>query len=81
MDYRRAPESPFPLPVVDRLEAYRWLLKAVHPSRILLAGDSAGGALVVSTLLAATECALPRPAGAILLSPWVDLQDVTRDSW
>ncbi len=74
IDYRKAPEHPFPAPVDDCEAAYRALLdQAVDPSRILLAGDSAGGGLVLAVLLRARAAALPMPAAAVLLSPWVDL--------
>ena len=54
----------------------------IHPSRIILAGDSAGGGLVIQTIIHARRMGLPGPAGAILLSPWVDLTDeTTSDSW
>lgn len=82
-DYRRPPEFPFPAPVQDCLGAYKWLLEnGIHHSKILFAGDSAGGGLCVTTLLAIAEENLDMPAGAILLSPWVDLSDTsTSDSW
>lgn len=81
-DYRRPPEHPHPGPLEDCLAAYQWALQFVPPSRIVLAGDSAGGALVVATILGAVERGLPTPAGGILLSPWVDLQDAgSSDSW
>ena len=63
-------QHPFPAAINDCVDAYKWLLRKVHPSRILFAGDSAGGGLVVSTMLAAIKENLPRPTGGILLSPW-----------
>ena len=81
IDYRRPPDYPHPIPVHDCLHAYSWLLKRVDPSRIIFAGDSAGGGLIISTLIALHELNLPHPAGAILLSPWVDINDVDTDSW
>jgi monoterpene epsilon-lactone hydrolase len=72
--YRLAPEHPFPAALEDALEAYRWLLAQGTPaSRIVVAGDSAGGHLAVT--LAAELCALglPVPAGIALFSPWADL--------
>ena len=56
-NYRRPPEHPWPVPVDDCLEAYRWLLeeRSVSPDRIVLAGDSAGGGLVLSEGAAAGE--------------------------
>ncbi len=74
-DYRLAPEHPFPAALDDAFAAYRALLDRGHrPSSIVLAGDSAGGGLVVATLLRIVEEGLPRPAGAVLISPWVDLE-------
>lgn len=73
-EYRLAPEHPFPAAVDDALAAYRWLLeRGVEPGRVVIAGDSAGGGLAVATLAAARDAGLPMPAGAALISPWVDL--------
>jgi acetyl esterase/lipase len=73
LDYRLAPEAPFPAAVEDAIAAYRWLA-AEHPSaEIVLAGDSAGGALALVTAIAARDQAL-RPASAVItFSPWTDL--------
>lgn len=74
LDYRLAPEHPFPAAVEDGLAAYRELLdRGTPPGRIVLAGDSAGGNLVLATLLAASRAGLPMPAAAALLSPVTDL--------
>jgi monoterpene epsilon-lactone hydrolase len=74
IDYRKAPEHPFPAPIDDCEAAYRALLAEGTPaSRILLAGDSAGGGLVLAVLQRARAAGLPMPSAAILLSPWVDL--------
>jgi acetyl esterase/lipase len=74
LDYRLAPEHPFPAALDDALAAYYWLLtQGVSPAQLMLAGDSAGGGLVLSTLLALRDANAPLPAGAILLSPWTDL--------
>jgi acetyl esterase/lipase len=74
LDYRLAPEHPFPAAVDDCVAAYRALLEGgIKPADIVLAGDSAGGGLVIATLVAARDAGLPMPAGALTISPWVDL--------
>jgi epsilon-lactone hydrolase len=79
-DYRLAPEHPFPAQLDDALASYRWLLeRGVQPSRIVLAGESAGAGLVLSLLVALRDAGAPLPAAAVCVSPWVDL-DVTGKS-
>ena len=74
LDYRLAPEHPFPAAVEDATAAYRWLLdQATAPEHIVIAGDSAGGGLTVATVLALREARVPLPAGGVSISPWVDL--------
>lgn len=74
VDYRLAPEHPFPAAVEDAVRAYRWVLdQGVDPARIVAGGDSAGGGLTASLLLAAKQQGLPLLAGGILLSAWLDL--------
>lgn len=74
LDYRLAPECPFPAAVEDALAGYRWLLaQGVQPERIVIAGESAGGGLALATMLAARDAGVPLPAGAALASPWTDL--------
>jgi len=74
IDYRRAPEHPFPAALEDALTAYRWLLaEGVDPSRMSIIGDSAGGGLAVATLLALRDAGERLPETAVLLSPWLDL--------
>ena len=74
LDYRQAPEYGYPAWLEDAVAAYEHLLKTgERPNQIVLAGDSAGGNLVLITLLRLRELGLPMPAGAICLSPWTDL--------
>ncbi|MBI3757006.1 MAG: alpha/beta hydrolase [Deltaproteobacteria bacterium] len=75
VDYRLAPEYPFPAAVDDATAAYRWLLSQdVKPSRIVVAGDSAGGGLTLATLVALRDAKTPLPAAGVCLSPWVDME-------
>jgi len=75
IDYRLAPEHPFPAAVEDATKAYRWLLeRGQDPSRLTIVGDSAGGGLTLATLLALRDARTPRPAAAVCLSPWTDLE-------
>lgn len=71
--YRLAPQFPFPCALQDCLAAYLYLLSIHDPSEIIFAGDSAGGGMVVAILCILRDRAVPLPAGAILISPWVDL--------
>jgi epsilon-lactone hydrolase len=77
LDYRLAPEHPFPAPVEDTLAGYRFLLsQRLSPDRIALAGDSAGGGLVVAALVAIRDAGLPQPACGWCISPWVDMEAI-----
>ncbi len=74
LDYRLAPEHPFPAAVHDATSAYRELVgSGVPPSLMAIAGDSAGGGLTMAALLALRAAGDPLPAAAVCLSPWVDL--------
>ncbi|WP_019875661.1 alpha/beta hydrolase [Sporichthya polymorpha] len=74
VDYRLAPEHPFPAALDDARAAYRWLLdQGWPPERLVVAGDSAGGGLALSVLLALKDTASPLPAGAVVVSPMADL--------
>jgi acetyl esterase/lipase len=74
VDYRLAPEHPFPASVEDALAAYSHLLdRGIEPREIAIAGDSAGGGLTLSLLLALRDARLPMPACAACLSPFVDV--------
>ena len=77
IDYRLAPEHPHPAAVDDAVSAYQWLLQqGISPNRITLAGDSAGGGLVVATLVALRDKREKLPAAGVCLSPWVDLEGI-----
>lgn len=75
LDYRLAPEHPFPAQIEDAWAAYWWLMteQGIKPTQISVAGDSAGGGLTVALLLALRDAGAPLPAGAVCLSPWLDL--------
>ena len=74
LDYRLAPEHPFPAAIEDATKAYRWLLaQGFAPGRIAIAGDSAGGGLTMATLLSLRDAGTPLPAAGVLISPWADL--------
>lgn len=75
LDYRLAPEHPFPAPVEDAVAAYRWLLgEGYDPARIALGGDSAGGGLTVAALVQMRYLGLPSAAAGVCVSPWVDME-------
>lgn len=81
LDYRLAPEHPFPAALEDAAAAYRWLIATgVKPNHIMLAGDSAGGGLALAALVSLRDAGEALPAGAILLSAWTDLA-LTGTSW
>jgi acetyl esterase/lipase len=74
LDYRLAPEHPFPAAVEDAVDAYRALLaEGVWPERTVVAGDSAGGGLALALALKLKDEGLPQPAGLFVISPWADL--------
>jgi acetyl esterase/lipase len=74
LDYRLAPEHPFPAALEDALAAYRRLLTdGTPPESIVIAGDSAGGGLALATLVALRDAGDPLPAAGVLFSPWTDL--------
>jgi acetyl esterase/lipase len=74
LDYRLAPEHPYPAAVADAQDAYQGLLEqGVDAGQIALAGESAGGGLAVATLLALRDAGVPLPSCAFLMSPYADL--------
>jgi acetyl esterase/lipase len=73
LDYRLAPEHPFPAALDDALEAYVWLVKQQTNLPLFIAGDSAGGGLALATLLALKKRKYKLPSGTICFSPWADL--------
>src|SRR5690606_3827997 len=75
LDYRLAPEHPFPAAVEDAVGAYRWLMeRGAKPERTVIAGDSAGGGLTVSALVVLKDDGDPMPAGGVCISPWTDME-------
>jgi acetyl esterase/lipase len=74
IDYRLAPEHPFPAALDDAVATYRWLLaRGADPKRVALMGDSAGGGLVFATMLRLRDEGIELPAAAVVVSPWTDL--------
>jgi acetyl esterase/lipase len=79
--YRLAPEHPYPAAVEDALAAYRFVVASgVSPSRIAIAGDSAGGGLTAACLIALRDAGDPLPAAGVCISPWLDLS-LSGESW
>ncbi|CAG8483509.1 2726_t:CDS:2 [Cetraspora pellucida] len=89
LNYRLSPQNQFPAALCDSIAAYLYLtnpgpnagFEPINPKRIILAGENAGGNLVFSTLLFLRDAGLPLPAGAIALSPWVDLTQSMPSKW
>ncbi|KAJ3272039.1 hypothetical protein HDV01_005991 [Terramyces sp. JEL0728] len=73
LNYRLAPQHPYPCAVIDAVSGYLHLLEKYDPKNIVLIGDSAGGGLVISTLLVLRDMGIELPAGGVCLSPWLDL--------
>ena len=74
IEYRLAPEHPFPSAIDDTYLVYEWLInKGISPKNIIVGGQSAGGGLCLALLLKIKENNIPQPLGAVALSPWTDL--------
>ncbi|WP_394826709.1 alpha/beta hydrolase [Pendulispora albinea] len=81
LQYRLAPEHPFPAALDDATAAYEWLLnRGFKPEKIAFVGDSAGGGLVMSTLVTLKAKNRPLPGATVAISPWVDLEH-EGESW
>jgi len=73
-EYRLAPENPYPAALDDSIKIYRWILTSgFKPENIIIAGESAGGGLCLSVLLALKELDIALPIAAVAISPWTDL--------
>jgi acetyl esterase/lipase len=74
VDYRLAPENPFPAGLEDAVKVYRWMIhKGTLPDHIIVGGDSSGGGLVMSMLGTLHAAGDPLPTAGVLMSPWLDL--------
>jgi acetyl esterase/lipase len=75
LDYRRAPENPYPAALEDAVATYKWLIdsEGINPKNIIIGGESAGGGLTLATLLKLRDTGITLPTAAIILSPWTDL--------
>jgi monoterpene epsilon-lactone hydrolase len=74
VDYRLAPENPFPAAVDDATNCSRWLLnQGIEPANFVIAGDSAGGGLAAATMVNLKNLGIAQPACGVLISPWADL--------
>jgi salicylate hydroxylase len=72
LEYRLAPEHPFPAALEDAMAAYRWLLGRLSPGQIVFSGESAGAGLAIAAAMALRDAGDPLPAGIVALSPFVD---------
>ncbi|MEM7105446.1 MAG: alpha/beta hydrolase [Bacteroidota bacterium] len=80
VDYRLAPEHPYPAALEDAVSVYQWMLEnGYYGYQLFVGGDSAGGGLTMALLLALKKKNIPMPSAAVLLSPWLDLTG-TNDS-
>jgi acetyl esterase/lipase len=82
VDYRLAPEHPFPAALDDCVAAYRGLVsEGIRPDEIVVAGDSAGGTLTLTTLMSLRDAGDPLPAAAVCISPATDLEGTGESFW
>jgi acetyl esterase/lipase len=82
VDYRLAPENPFPAGLDDAINVYNWLLKQGHDhKKLVIAGDSAGGGLAIAALLRLRDENAPTPAAGVCISPWLDLECTGDSGW
>jgi acetyl esterase/lipase len=81
LDYRLAPEHPFPAAVEDAHHAYQWIAEQHPEARIVLAGDSAGGGLAIVTAMHVRDAGLRAPAAIVAFSPWTDLAVTGPSVW
>jgi acetyl esterase/lipase len=73
INYRLAPQNPYPCGLIDATSGFLYLIKQFQPSQIVFVGDSAGGGLTLSVMQVLRDLVKPLPQGAVCLSPWVDL--------
>jgi monoterpene epsilon-lactone hydrolase len=74
IDYRLAPENPWPVQIDDSVTAYRWMLdQGVDPGQVVVMGESGGGTVAAATLLALRDAGVAMPAAAVLTSPLLDM--------
>ncbi|KAI8893328.1 Alpha/Beta hydrolase protein [Globomyces pollinis-pini] len=79
INYRLAPQNPYPCALIDAVSGYKKLLEKYDPQRIIIAGDSSGGGLAIGTMMAIRDMGLPAPAGGYAISPWVDMSSSFTD--
>jgi acetyl esterase/lipase len=73
VNYRLAPQNPYPCGLIDTVSGFLYLIQKFQPSKIVLVGDSAGGGMTLAVCQVLRDMVKPLPQGAVLLSPWVDL--------
>ena len=75
LNYRLAPEFPYPAAIEDSTNAFRWLVRSgISPDNIAVAGDSAGGGLAIATVISLRDNGDPLPGSVVCFSPWIDLE-------